>query len=358
MDSQQRPVISKFRSDTQGTTSTTTELTISGFPRICKSTLHFVASVVRIPRACGSSSRIRLPPDAFGARPGRTLPGLAVMNLRHFLTSGRLVSSSKILEALRMDSQQRLSTFASFGRKNRVHLSDLNGTGTRPSPCGDLAQTLANQWKRHLNWRLPRRLRDVRGRKAGCRGKGPAVVRPPAPSGRPGEPVLPSGRSLTAALIIAWRRSGSPCGPCRRSSSRKCARPEEHACQDGDGEGDGDDRVRRVFGEGAAGGDQPDSSRRRCSLSAVVQAAQEERPCRARFAPDGRDGGAAGQLPQQDHEQVAEGCEAASEGAAASCRSCRRRLPVLRRQRPCRRGRRRGCQPGRGERRRDRRGSS
>ena len=96
MDSQQRPVISKFRSDTQGTTSTTTELTISGFPRICKSTLHFVASVVRIPRACGSSSRIRLPPDAFGARPGRTLPDCRD-ELRHFLPPAALSRARRSL---------------------------------------------------------------------------------------------------------------------------------------------------------------------------------------------------------------------------------------------------------------------
>lgn len=96
MDSQQRPVISKSRSDTQGTTSTTTELTISGFPRICKSTLHFVASVVRIPRACGSSSRIRLPPDAFGARPGRTLPDCRD-ELRHFLPPAALSRARRSL---------------------------------------------------------------------------------------------------------------------------------------------------------------------------------------------------------------------------------------------------------------------
>ena len=77
-------------------TSTTTELTISGFPRICKSTLHFVASVVRIPRACGSSSRIRLPPDAFGARPGRTLPDCRD-ELRHFLPPAALSRARRSL---------------------------------------------------------------------------------------------------------------------------------------------------------------------------------------------------------------------------------------------------------------------
>lgn len=145
MDSQQRPVILKLRSDTQGTTSTTTKRTISGFSWVYKPQLQFLSTAValhgrgaRLPQ--GPSS-----PDACRLRPMDDA-GLRLDELGFRLPRAAFVLSSKNLEALRMDSQQRLSTFAPSVWKT-AFISAICILHAWPRPGGLLRPNLTNACK-------------------------------------------------------------------------------------------------------------------------------------------------------------------------------------------------------------------